>query len=248
MSSIVFGGNTYTFGATVSANPGTGTTSYVFGGLSSGWTYGFIIWAFNGVGSSNIIGPITKTTLLTPPLESRDMISAFAWSYQDLPVFNEIAPSSGVTFNMVASSDNLLDTFAFPRFGDLGLESGYTAPNGSTLGTKVTLLSGLGGNLNQEFFFDRGVTYIFSVYVDLTNTNTLLEKPWQWTQISPGYGAPGNVYYTIPPGTTGWTRFEFAYNWPNDYRRTEIAIVRFGYGGPTPRSTIVYGPQMESVP
>jgi hypothetical protein len=64
MSSIYFDGNTYTFGATISANIGTGTTSYVFGGLTSGFSFGFIIRAFNGFGFSNLIGPIIRATPL----------------------------------------------------------------------------------------------------------------------------------------------------------------------------------------
>jgi|688.fasta_scaffold25499_10 hypothetical protein len=64
MSSIYFDGNTYTFGATVSANIGTGTTSYVFGGLTSGFSFGFIIRSFNSFGFSNLVGPILRSTPL----------------------------------------------------------------------------------------------------------------------------------------------------------------------------------------
>jgi titin len=67
--SIFFSGNTYNFGATVAAKIGTGTTSYVFSGLSSGSAYGFIIWAFNSFGSSPIVGPTIFLTNEIPTPE-----------------------------------------------------------------------------------------------------------------------------------------------------------------------------------
>ena len=248
MSTIIFEGNTYTFGATVSANPGTGTTSYVFGGLNDGQTYGFIIWAFNGVGPSSIVGPATKTTLLTPPSESRDIISSFAWSYQDLPPFNIFAPSSGTTYNLVASSDNFNDTFAWVKVGSITAEKGYTAPDGSTNATKISLISGGGGNIYQNVFMEPGATYIWSIYVDLSNTPSpnLLASPFTpWKQISPGTAS--GQYFQIPPGTTGWTRFEFIanYNWNGTTRNQNTHWIR--WNNAAPQSAIIYGPQLEKV-
>lgn len=156
MSFIIFDGNTYTFGATVSANPGTGTTSYVFTSLIPGSTYGFIIWAFNGFGSSPITGPVTKVTLTD---EFREEIVVYSWVYpgidfSDEVVYdftvqnysNKIVPSqpfiSGAT-NQFGPNQYFVD-------GSTGtVTTGFTAPDGSTTATQVVKPTNFSYRLTQ---------------------------------------------------------------------------------------------------
>jgi len=184
MSSIIFEGNTYTFGATVSANPGTGTTSYVFGGLNSGATYDFIIWAFNGFGNSNIIGPVTKVTLSEIPEEQRDEFVAFTWTWltNDVGPYNYNAvystygittgSDSGTTSNYYVSSQDVGNTnwFAttYTKPSWLSVTSGLSDPLGGTNGQQFTVYSPSSQTLTLQQYLGgipAGITYIMSFYV-----------------------------------------------------------------------------------
>lgn len=207
MSSIIFEGNTYTFGATVSANPGTGTTSYVFGGLSSGWTYGFIIWAFNGFGNSNITGPVT---IFTPSFESR----------QTIFVFSEYWPSSYVSggaekisslyttrsnFNLLMPSEAPLNAIEDSNWDGINNSSvqvvkGFTSPVGSTTASYIWYkpfttgisfphtLSGADdkGYSQLRLGVTSGSTYTFSFYLnyDLGSAPLILGSCAGWTTSS----------------------------------------------------------------
>lgn len=259
MSSIVFEGNTYTFGATVSANPGTGTTSYVFGGLSSGWTYGFIIWAFNGVGPSSIVGPISKITLSELPSESRLAINAFAWNYQHLPEFDTFARTNGGnTYNLFASSENFGDTTAWiwPSTSGYSRIAGFTAPDGSTTAWNIISPNdGLPKSFTQTVFVDPGNTLIMSFYIDLSNTTKpdKIRRPtsiWEQIDSTTGnvLGSTADLLITIPPGTTGWWRVNYrTYHNSLDRRFTSSAMRLFAYVGSDggPLNTIIWHPQLE---
>lgn len=161
MSSIIFEGNTYTFGATVSANPGTGTTNYVFGGLSSGSTYGFIIWAFNSGGTSSIAGPVNLSTLSIAPAELRDSINSYMWSW---PVSMNwgFDYTTGSDTNLFYSSEDL--GTAYWGYADhVRTPSGITLPNGYTSGKIITDPSGY-QLIEQAHRLPVGSTFIVSWY------------------------------------------------------------------------------------
>lgn len=164
MSTIVFEGNTYTFGATVSANPGTGTTSYVFGGLNAGQTYGFIIWAFNGFGNSNIVGPANITTLPQLLPESREMVSAFAYSWGLTDSFPVLRYSTGSTLNMFYDSETISSTW-WGVGGATRTPSGVTLPNGRNNGIILTNPIGA-ATFNQFPQLLGGNTYVYSFYLN----------------------------------------------------------------------------------
>jgi hypothetical protein len=205
MSSIIFEGNTYTFGVTVSANPGTGTTSYVFGGLSSGWTYGFIIWAFNGFGNSNIVGPISIATL--PILEERSIVAAFAWNW-DTPILGggsqDLIYYSA--YGVTGDRDSASEINYYVSSENLGNTNWFSNPSPSTLPKAVpswiTLLSGItdpfGGtgafifrgftNTSQTLRINQpisdvpaGQTYIMSMYINTSGvtSNWTVSNSWK---------------------------------------------------------------------
>lgn len=241
MSTIVFGGNTYTFGATVSGNLGTGTTSYVFGGLSSGWTYGFIIWAFNGFGNSNIVGPITKVTLSEVPEENRPLIAVLDWNppyYIISPVTVYQDPTPINNTNLFIGSINLTPTSAGGTWWGtdgnvqvvppMSITTGFTAPDGSTTGWKFQSSSNTGWSVSRTVYLEKGFTYYLSFYYDHRNGNTgnISYPNMYWDggsipsgivfvprqQILPVIGAMTTSSQTASPGTsTGWTRYAFQF-------------------------------------
>ena len=264
MSTIIFQGNTYTFGATVSANPGIGTTSYVFGGLGVGSTYGFIIWAFNSGGTSSIDGPATIITLSEVPPELRSEISSFAWSYQYKPGYDITYTSSGTTYNYLASSADMSTSspWKWPTTAGYTRTTGYTAPDGST--TAWDFYSNANNSSKYiaiDTFGEIGATFILSYYVDLTNTYTALgnwQRPGhngnQWTQIDSETGAVysvtpdawGNAKVVVPVGATGWTRF--TYRWYNNTSSAQMNLAMLWYGGGPTLSARIWGPQLERIP
>ena len=225
MSSIFFGGNTYTFGATVSANPGTGTTSYVFGGLSSGWTYGFIIWAFNGFGPSSIVGPTIKSTIQDIS-EQRSDINVFSWvqwPHSQIGGNYSTVGRDTSTYNLFVDSENLGTTWwGMPGF--TRENSGITLPNGYTSGKKITSSGGY-EFLNQRSLLMAGSTYIVSWYMHQTLgcASQMLYVTYgigggaadtiQLQQILPVVGSGYTNSALIPllgptaPGDTGWVRY-----------------------------------------
>ena len=184
MSTIVFEGNTYTFGATVSANSGTGNTSFVFTTLSPGSTYGFIIWAFNTFGPSTIVGPITRVTF---PSESREEIVVLSWGYPGLDLSSNVIVFDYLTRNPTnlinpsqASPNGVTGPFGPSYISTTAptiiITQGYTAPDGS---------------LTSSELLDRGTTlgqsiehYFESIEVE-TGQKTLL----------PTTGITGTTYY-----------------------------------------------------
>ena len=190
MSSIIFEGNTYVFGATVSANAGTGTTNYIFGGLNNGSTYGFIVWAFNGIGPSSIVGPVTKVTL-SEILEERLPFTAFAWAwrggilggYQWDVMYSAYGVTSGSdsgnTANYYLSTEDLGNTSwfstAYTKPTWLNVISGITDPFGGTGAFifNATPASSQTLNLRQSLGgMPPGVTYVMSFYINLDGTTS----------------------------------------------------------------------------
>lgn len=240
MSSVFFNGNTYTFGATVSANPGTGTTSYIFGGLSSGETYGFILRAFNGFGFSNFVGPVTKVTLSEIPEEQRTIIAAFEWDspYEIItPYTKYIDPTPINNTNLLISSTNLTPTQAggtwwntdgnSPVTPPMSITTGHTAPDGSTTAWAFQSSSNTGWSVARTVYLEKGFTYYLSFYYDHSRGNTgNISYPamyWDGTdivgiqsvsrqQILPVIGPMTTSSQTASPGTsTGWTRYAFQF-------------------------------------
>ena len=163
MSSIVFEGNTYTFGATVSANPGTGTVNYSLSGLASGSTYGFIVWAYNGLGPSSIVGPISALTKIN--LDDREPIVMFMWQYPgvDIPIeltYNYITRNATNYISPSQASPNGITTSwgTIVQFGNVGttldvapwiVKTGLTAPDGSTTSMELKEKGGCGSGTFQ---------------------------------------------------------------------------------------------------
>jgi hypothetical protein len=204
MSSIIFEGNTYTFGATVSANSGTGTTSYIFTSLTPGSTYGFIIWAFNGFGSSSITGPVTKITLSD---ETRPVIYIFSeyWPSTYVTGGSEIIYSNYSTESLT----NLLMPSQAPikliydtiwdqvNNSSLFVSKGITSPIGDTTAslqwlkpftTGVSFPQTLTGSDTKGYAKTRigvtsGSTYTFSFYLnyDLGSAPLILGNCAGWT-------------------------------------------------------------------
>jgi hypothetical protein len=188
MSSVFFNGNTYTFGATVAANPGTGTTSHVFGGLSSGSTFGFILRAFNDFGFSNFVGPSIIKTLSETPEEIRPLISALEWNSPYEPIATTtvyVDPYDLENQNLFMSSENLIPfTIGGPpiQYGwepapptitpPMSITSGFSAPDGSTTAWQFTSSSATGWGLLKRMSLDTGKTYYLSYYYDLSRGNT----------------------------------------------------------------------------
>lgn len=219
MSSIIFEGNTYTFGATVSANPGTGTTSYVFGGLSSGSTFGFILRAFNGFGFSNFIGPVIKFTESMIE-ESREIIGALAWTWEGNDN-QEFQYFSGSTLNMFYDSENFGATWwDYP---------GYTRSQFAELtpiGTTGWLIQAQPGYqfISQSPILESGSTYMISWYQHTGSSAGLLFQIYTITgvpgdpfglpmqQILPqvGIGVTSSTAMSLlgpTGGQTGWIRY-----------------------------------------
>ena len=266
MSTIIFQGNTYTFGATVSANPGTGTTSYVFGGLEVGSTYGFIIWAFNSGGTSTIAGPATIVTLSELPPELRSEISSFAWSYQYMPSYDIVYTSSGSTLNYFASSADMgpSSPWGWSTFPGATRTTGYTAPDGSTTAWDFYIPATANGKgINVTTFAEIGSTFIVSYYLDLSNM-TWLTSPSvllapshsgnRWIQIDSTTGevvpltpnGDGSRNIQLPVGATGWTRF--TYRWYNNTSSAQVPLALISYGGGPTMNIRLWGPQLERKP
>jgi hypothetical protein len=203
MSSVFFDGNTYTFGATVSANPGTGTTSYVFGGLSSGATFGFILRAFNGFGFSNFVGPVTKITLSEIPEEERTIIAALEWNtpYYAISTYNKyVDPIEINNTNLFISSTNLTPITAggtwwttdgnIPVTPPMSITTGHTAPDGSTTAWAIQSSAVTGWSISKSMNLEKGFTYYLSFYYDHSRGTTgNLSYPnmyLQPTSVTPG--------------------------------------------------------------
>jgi hypothetical protein len=238
MSSIIFDGNTYTFGATVSANPGTGTTSYVFTSLTPGSTYGFIIWAFNGFGSSPITGPVTKVTLTD---EFREEIVILSWGYPGVDfTLNEWEYDYAVKNpeNLISPSQPTLDGSTSyinqmgPRtVGGLIITPGFTAPDGSTSASEFRDTVGTGfeyyfRDINGKFpaVPSPGLTYYFSFWQNTSlgktfgnainvrgfSSNPDTQIGLNSRQIYPTIGSQSQFPAIVyPTGSCGWVRFVF---------------------------------------
>jgi hypothetical protein len=263
MSSVFFEGNTYTFGATVSANPGTGTTSYVFGGLSSGSTFGFILRAFNGFGFSNFIGPAISKTL-QQILESRDPINLFSWSFPYLPISSANTYLSGNTVNIFVSSDDLTKTQFWSWGGGAAgstLVYGINDPFGGTSAFMWRSISSGGGvgigptePTNNTIVPQTGVTYIMSFWLDSSRGSTVGMQPSlrysgtptgiALTQILPYVGTAGQAMQ-YAPGASGWVRYAWLFN-PTQSSSLTIKLIGGSRGAGTFAELYMYGPQLES--
>jgi len=222
MSSIVFDGNTYTFGATVSANPGTGTTSYVFGGLSSGWTYGFIIWAFNGFGNSNIVGPSLISTSQSF-IESRSPIISYLYNWENYMYSpTEYRFESGNTTNYLISTSNLSNTkfYTFTLspsgFVTTNVEGGIEDPFGTTNGFRVGFTCSHPTNTSTIVFNSTivevpvGSTYTFSLYHNVSCGYTNLRWSLSGNITNSNQILPtetSSLLFSYPSGLSGWVRY-----------------------------------------
>jgi len=241
MSSVFFEGNTYTFGATVSANPGTGTTSYVFGGLSSATNFGFILRAFNGFDFSNFAGPISIFTLSD---EIREPILIFSYGYigdvlteNSYPNFSQQNSLNFISPSQASQSTKIPFTNQFDTTttGTVTQTKGILDPFGGTNGVKFNIIAGSTGAYtpfnvnkdNQRINITQGITYIFSVWHDITNgetgngwlvrgytnSTTSANVALSGRQILPIVGsfASQPVYSYPSTGYSGWVRFAFEF-------------------------------------
>lgn len=254
MSSIIFEGNTYTFGATVWANPGTGNTSFVFTTLSPGSTYGFIIWAFNNFGNSSIVGPVTKVTL---PTEQREEIVIYSWVYPGA----DIGTPYLFRDYLVENSTNLISpSQASPKgvtgpFGPVyttglwTIRQGFTAPDGSTTASEFADGSTNAAGSVELYFLKNGD------YAPLASTTgyTFYMSFWQNTSLGKTFNNGCNfrgrrvsdsafvsligkqIYPTVgatsffprnvyPTGSCGWIRFVFEFVGNTDYYQSSCQI------------------------
>lgn len=257
MSTIIFEGNTYTFGATVSQNPGIGTTSYVFGGLNVGQTYGFIIWAFNGVGPSSIVGPTIRQTLSVAPLELRDDFGAVAWTWPG-NVETALDYYYGSDINLFRGSEDFGVT-AWGAASVTRVNSGITLPNGYTHGMIITVPVNM--NLLQNVQFLNGLTYYMSWYenrtfnsgqlpINVYNAGSGTPTGFFLRQLMPQESmtfAESTILNTpLGPtaGQTGWIRYAYEM-----YTTLATATVTIGFrtGGAwgTTRNYYIGAPQLE---
>jgi hypothetical protein len=218
MSSIFFDGNTYTFGATVSANPGTGTTSYVFGGLNPGATYGFILRTFNNFGFSNFVGPVIKFTESMIE-ESREMIGAFAYAWGLTSAYPTLYYDSGSTVNMMIDSENMSAQW----WGSSTVTrspAGVTLPNGRNNGIiHTTNATPNYYDFGQQPTLQGGSTYMYSFYMNETlgsggislllyfvsGANILQRR--QTLPVAGSWGTSSTILRDA--ALTGWVRYAF---------------------------------------
>jgi hypothetical protein len=266
MSSVFFEGNTYTFGATVSANPGTGTTSYVFGGLSSGSTFGFILRAFNSFGLSNLVGPaLTKT--LEQILETREAINLFSWTFPYEPISGLNTYISGSTVNILVSSDDLSKTQFWSWGGGAAgstLVYGIDDPFGGTAAFRWRSPSSGGSTIleNNESTSpvvvpQPGNTYILSFWLDASRGLTVVPgygstKPFiryfgsassaEISQILPYQGTAGQPMQ-YAPGASSWVRYAFVFNPVTS--ALNVRLMSGSAGAGSYRELYMYGPQLE---
>jgi|694.fasta_scaffold54331_2 hypothetical protein len=266
MSSIIFEGNTYIFGATVSANPGTGVSSYVFGGLSSGSTFGFILRAFNSFGFSNFVGPaLTKT--LEQILETREAINLFSWTFPYEAISGLGTYISGSTVNIFVSSDDLSKTQFWSWGGGAAgstLVYGISDPFGGTSAFRWRSSSAGGSNIleNNESTSpvvvpQPGNTYIISFWLDASRgipsvpgygSGSVAVRYFgsssfaTVTQILPYIGTPG-AEIQLAPSASGWVRYAFVFNPVTS--ALNVRLINGSAGSGTYRELYMYGPQLE---
>jgi hypothetical protein len=265
MSSIYFDGNTYTFGATVSANPGTGTTSYVFGGLSSGSTFGFILRAFNSFGLSNLVGPVISF-ILSGVEEQRENINLFSWSFPYQPREGLNGFYTGSDTNLLFASDDLPNTtfwsygLGSPGASMIGGQTGPLGEKNAFLWTSVTSGGGvilMTSETGRPVIGLPGNTYMLSFWLDASRGVTTLPaygalNPSVYqpqtasflalSQILPYTGTPGqDMQYA--PGACGWVRY--AWTFVPTSGLLEVRLLAGSAPSGSQRSVYIYGPQLE---
>jgi hypothetical protein len=168
---IIIDGNTFILGATTAGSVSMGTTSSELTGLSSGTTYYFAVVAFSDIsGYSGWVGPVAVFTYPRLP------IYAFSWSWPHSTrgVYDTLYYSSGITQNLLASSNDLLNSTVWNQPG-----SGYslyhavsiTPPAGmSAFGLSLTGPTGYRFQLQNQGYVSvtAGVTYTYSYYINAT--------------------------------------------------------------------------------
>lgn len=130
---IYIQGNTYTLGATVGRIPGIcGSTTYFFGGLSSGQTYSFVVVAYNFNGFSGFAGPVSAFTI--PGAEQRPLIYMFGWSWPHAPSsFSSPLWNSTTENNLLPNSQGITNNqFGWAGQGLCGIDAGISDPFGGT--------------------------------------------------------------------------------------------------------------------
>lgn len=170
---IFIDGNTFTLGATAPGSITMGMINYELTGLSSGTTYYFSVVAFSDLsGYSGWGGPITVFTYPRMP------INAFAWTWPHATRggYDTLYYSSGITQNLLASSNDILNTsvwnpFNFANSVVLSSATAISAPSGmSAFSLSITGATGYKfANQKQGYFsVTAGITYTYSFYINVT--------------------------------------------------------------------------------
>jgi hypothetical protein len=168
---IQIDGNTYTLGLTTAGSITTGPRSSEILGLSSGTTYYFAVVAFETLsGYSGWAGPVVVFTYPRFP------IYAFAWAFphDSRGIYDLLYYTSGITQNLLASSNDLLNSNVWNQpSGDFSLShaTGITPPAGmSAFSLTVSGSTGYKFALQNQGYFSvtAGVTYTYSFYINAT--------------------------------------------------------------------------------
>lgn len=275
MSNVIFEGNTYVFGATVSAILGTGTTNYIFTGLVPNTNYGFIIWAFNSGGTSGIVGPVTIFTLSE---EQREPVLVFSYGYigDVLTVNNYPNFSQQNSLNLISPSQAspstktpLFSQFDTTTTGNITQTKGILDPFGGTNAVKFNIIPGTTGTFvssnvikdNSRIPITAGITYIFSVWHDITNgdtgngwlirgytnTTTSTNVALAGRQILPVTGSfASQPAYTYPStGYSGWVRFAFEFQATGGNSYAVVTMISRNRTNPNGHTMYFFGAQLE---
>lgn len=248
---IIYNQFEYILGATVGPAGGTGATMFAtISGLSGNTRYEFILLTYNAIGST-IIGPIGVTTMYGEPRES---INAWGGLPYGLFYGGPSSYESGNTVNYVVSSTD----FTHPVWGgSTSKTSGYTAPDGSTTAFKID-----NPYLLQNLYIPLGHTYIYSYYMNVTQSNTATlrvdayyidgGKRLKFRQLLPTEQPTASVmpYISIPnDGITGWRRFAFEF-YTTEYpllNNQHLYFTFIYYDNPSGKSIYYWGPQVEKI-
>jgi hypothetical protein len=226
---IVINGNTFISGATLPGTPTLGGVTYNLTGLSSGTTYYFAVIAFSDFGYSGWAGPIPVYTL-SAPIEFRQPLTAFAWSWPHSPIIFNAEPSSTSS----TSDSNLFpqSNYLYTIWGDAGgtptnlgkntnigpgsppqdvipYSLSGTTPN-QYVGIRVTQRGLCAGETYTYSFYHQvsaGVTSLSYRILTSTNAPGILMK--QISPVEDSFSADGGGEKPLNYGTglTGWQRF-----------------------------------------
>ena len=249
---LFYNNKEYILGATVGPKAGTGGITYSLFNLNQNSNYKFIVVSYKSGTSSTISNPISIFSFG----EYREPVYVFAWAhpaevmpqnlfmrtYSQRNTQNLVSPSQATSLSLTDWEKEYYDGVWGNHVvgSNFRSEKGYTAPDGSTSATKFTYTDTAGSyhfitlrnivNHSHEYIeVQKGVTYYFSIWMDVTRGSTSASfsprfhdgatGTWinDWApygyQIEPVLGARalGDLPYTVPAGLTGWNRFTFAF-------------------------------------